>query len=148
MAGTGIDYLGRARIGNQMTQNKLQTMVDCPVVSAALAVTGAAGTQKAVEIPAGAYVYKVALLCTGAVAGGSTDPNMDVGDGDDLDRYMDGITDMAANDILIAPVGTGSTVAGKPASGHYYAAADTIDVVNNATATTGTVKLMVWYYIP
>jgi hypothetical protein len=147
MAGSSLDYLGRARLGNQVTNTKLQALVDCPVISKSIVLTGAAGTQQAVEIPAGAYVYKVGLLCTGTVAGNGSHPASNVGDGVVTTRYMSGITDMRQYDIFMAPV-PNNAVGGAVVGGHYYATADTIDITNDATCTTGTVKLMVWYYLP
>lgn len=110
------------------------------VVSDAIAVT-AAGVTTACKIPAGAYVTKVALYNPGASAITSVD--LDVGDGDSADRYIDGVTDIGAKDMVFAP-SPGAGVASDEVGGHYYAAADTIDLDVNGT-DAGSVKVMAWY---
>lgn len=147
MAGTGFDYLGRGRVANQVNTDKLKAMVDCPLVSDEISVTATpsgGGAVVAVSVPAGAYVYRVDVLAKSAVA--SSD--FDVGDGDNTDRYFDGITTMTKYDSITSPVDVGVApgTTGE-ASGRYYAAADTIDVLVNATATTGTVQVLVWYTV-
>ena len=103
------------------------------------------GAVAAVPVPAGAYVSKVGVLCTGAVV--SSD--FDVGDGANTDRYMEGITTMATADLVMAPnVATGVDISAGEVGAHLYSSADTIDVLVNNTATTGSVKVLVWYYIP
>ena len=122
------------------------------VISGEFATTGTGGAttsgiMKSVSIPAGAYVTKVALLCTAAI--GSQD--IDVGDGDNTDRYLDGIVSASAYDLIVAPHTVGTTVAGGVAAGRYYASADTIDVKTNITGTlndeAGSAKLLVWYFV-
>jgi len=102
---------------------------------------------KQVTVPAGAYVTKVALLCTAAI--GSQD--IDVGDGSQVNRYIGAISAMIVDDIIVAPHIAGTRVAAGQSAGHYYSSADTIDVSSNVTATladeAGSAKLLVWYYI-
>ena len=98
-------------------------------VSLAGVATGA--FLKQVSIPAGAYVTKVALLCTAAI--GSQD--IDVGDGDNDNRYLGAIVSASADDLIIAPHVAGTRVAGGFAGGRYYSSADTIDVTSDITAT-------------
>lgn len=117
------------------------------VISKGISVAATNTTTQAVSIPLGAYVTKVALMCT--VRAGSVD--VDVGDGDNADRYADGITAMTANDILNLPNVASGTDATNEVGGRYYAAADTIDVVENTTGSAnvgvGSVKVLVWYYV-
>jgi len=105
------------------------------------------GIIKKVSIPAGAYVTKVALLCTAAIA----TQDLDVGDGSNVDRFIDGIVSASAGDMIVAPHTVGTTVAGGISGGKYYAAADTIDVITNITGTgddeAGSAKLLVWYFV-
>lgn len=112
------------------------------VVSESVSIASAATTE-ACSIPAGAYVKSVGVYNPGASAFSSAD--IDVGDGDSADRYVDGMTGLAAKDIAFAPV-PGNGVASDEVGGHYYAAADTIDVKVNSTAD-GSVKVMAWYFM-
>lgn len=122
------------------------------IISDEFATTGTGGATtsgiiKSVSIPAGAYVTKVALLCTAAI--GSQD--IDVGDGDNTDRFLDGITSASADDLIVAPHTVGTVVAGGICAGRYYDSADTIDVKTNVTGTlndeAGSAKLLVWYFV-
>ena len=110
-----------------------------PIVSSAISIA-ATGVTEAVSIPAGAYVFRVGLLATVALA----NADVDVGDGDDPNRFIDGVTTLTEYDMLMSGV-PANPVAGKPCGGHYYAAADTIDLDVN-TASTGTVKVLAWYH--
>lgn len=140
MPGSNRSYpVGNERL--KFDADKYEAFNKSPLVSAELGVTTAT-TQNAVEVPAGAYVYKVQLYCTGAIVSA----DIDVGDGDSTDRFIDGVTTMSANDILEAP-NVASGAACDEVAGHYYGSQDTIDVKTNATATSGSVKLMVWYTI-
>lgn len=141
MSGTGALYINGRNV-DKFTATKLKAIVDCPIISAAISVKAtAAAVTEAIQVPAGAYVYRVGVLATGAVAGA----DFDVGDGTITDRYIDGITTLAANDIAMS--GLGGAVNADPVGGHYYSTADTIDVLMNATATTGTIKLLVWWHV-
>ena len=112
------------------------------VVSDSISIASAA-TTAACSIPAGAYVKQVSVYNPGASAFSSAD--IDVGDGDSTDRYVDGMTGLGAYDIATAPV-PGNGVASDEVAGHYYASADTIDVKVNGTAD-GSVKVMAWYFM-
>ena len=117
------------------------------VVSKAISLAATNTTTEAVSVPLGAYVTAVKLLCT--VRAGSVD--VDVGDGDNADRYADGISAMTAYDILNLPNVASGTAATNEVGGRYYAAADTIDVVTNTTGSlndgVGSCKVLVWYYL-
>lgn len=110
------------------------------ITSQEIDVTSSGDTTAAVYVPAGSYVTRCALLATATVAGG----DIDLGDGDTADRFLDGVTTIAINDIVQS--GLGSAVGADPRTGHYYSSADSIDVTTNASATTGSVKVLVWYY--
>ena len=125
------------------------------VVSDAFGVTGTltnAGVATTailgqVSIPKGAYVTKVQLMATVAV--GTQD--IDVGDGDDTARYMEGIVSMTQYDLWTAPNAIEATVAAGQVAGRYYASADTIDVTSDVAASAdvsvGSCILSVWYYV-
>jgi len=116
------------------------------VVSPAISLANTNTTTQAVWVPDGAYVTKVALLATSAVA----NVTVDVGDGSETDVYIDGLTTLGANKIAVAPV-PGSAVGSDETGGKYYSSADSIDVkeltTGSADTATGTVKLLVWYYV-
>lgn len=139
--GSGRVYpVGREKLSFDIDKYRSK-INESPLVSSAIGIT-ATGTTEAVEIPAGAYVTAVQVLCTGAVASA----DIDVGDGSSTDRFIDGVTTMAANDIITAP-NVASGAACDEVAGHYYSTADTIDVKVNATATSGTIQLLVYYVL-
>jgi hypothetical protein len=141
MAGTGRVNFVRGNEKFSVSENKAKALVDCPRVSQAIVIGGVAtgSVIQAMTIPAGAYVTRVCALCTTAVA--SADFN--VGDGAATTRYLNGITTMRAGDMICSQVA--GAVSSDMVAGHYYASEDTIDVRRIATATTGTIKLLVWY---
>ena len=116
------------------------------VISDAISVAATNTTTTVVSIPLGAYVTKVEMLSTVALA----NCDVDVGDGDSADRYIDGVTTMTQYDIVGAP-NVASGAACDEVNGRYYAAADTIDIVENTTGSAntaaGSVKLLVWYFV-
>jgi hypothetical protein len=80
---------------------------------------------QALNVPAETLVEVLTAL-SGSVT-------LDLGDGGDVDRYVDGDTNA---------VGHATTVANASNSGHVYATADTIDVtVLGATAAVGKVRV-------
>ena len=111
------------------------------------------GTKKAVMIPIGSFVTKVMLYISDAITAGGT-ADVDVGDGDDTDRYMDAIGAIATNTLLVAPypytvpsaTATEATTALTESAGYYYASTDTIDVLVNATSTTGSGRVIVEFF--
>jgi len=90
------------------------------------------------------------LLGFDALGTGAT---LDVGDGGDVDRYMDGVVASAAAVARLGEAGTpggGTYIAVPPdGMGYQYTADDTIDVkIATVSGTaTGTIKLTV-FYIP
>ena len=85
---------------------------------------------QALNVPAETLVINPGLEVLTALSGSVT---LDLGDGDDVDRYVDGDTNA---------VGHATTVAKASNSGHVYATADTIDVtVLGATAAVGKVRV-------
>lgn len=127
-----------------ISESKLTALLECPVISAAIDVNAATGLTVGVEVPAGAYVTKVALMATTTVVAA----DIDVGDGDRADRFIDGLTALTANNLVIAPnTATGTNGTTGEVGGFYYEDADTIDVTVNGTGSAGTVKLHVWYDI-
>lgn len=150
MAGTDRLYVGNPNSDNLMVdRDRLWAMLNMPISSTLFGVLAATAVVKTpivqVDVPAGAYVYRVALRCKTAYAGGSGDLN--VGDDSVTDRYIDGLAALAVNDIAVAPV-PNNPVNADPVGGHYYASADTIDVRIVATGAAGSMYLDVWYYFP
>lgn len=92
-----------------------------------------------VKVPSGFRVLEVILSTTDLDTNGTPTITFDVGDGGDVDRYIDGTTAPQAGGIARL-----DSIAG---AGYRYTEADTIDVkVASAVATgatTGTVKLTV-----
>ena len=101
------------------------------------------GTYPVIHVPQGTYVTNVQILVTVVIVAGSMD--IDIGDGDDVDRYADAWAAatgaLALGSIIDCPCGG---VDGRGVtSGRYYAAADTIDIITNTVATSGKVRLLV-----
>jgi len=94
-----------------------------------------------VRVPSGATIINVMLTATDIDTDGSPTVVLDVGDGSDTDRYIDGATIGQAGGITAAlNVNTGFLNA--------YTAEDTIDVLvqaGPATGAAGTLKLAVTY---
>ena len=109
-------------------------------ISKELDLTSSVAAYDVLEIPAGTYVLKVQILVTAAITAGSMD--IDVGDGDDVDRFIDGwaaATGALALGAVIDCPGAGSGVS----SGRHYAANDTLDIKINTVAGAGKVRLLV-----
>ena len=109
-------------------------------ISAQLDLTSTAGVYPVLDVPAGTYVHSVQILVTAAITAGSMD--IDVGDGDDADRFYDGwaaATGALALGSIIDCPGAGAGVQG----GRYYVAADSIDIDINTVAGAGKVRLLV-----
>ena len=111
-------------------------------VSKELDLTDTAAVYPVISIPAGTYVLGVQILVTSAITAGSMD--IDIGDGDDADRYADAWAAatgaLALGSVIDCPCGG---VDGRGVtSGRYYAAADTIDIITNTVATSGKVRLL------
>ena len=127
-------------------QNKYDAIADNQTqvaVSKELDLTDTAAVYPVISIPAGTYVLGVQILVTSAITAGSMD--IDIGDGDDADRYADAWAAatgaLALGSIIDCPCGgvDGRGVTG----GRYYVAADTIDVDINTVAGAGKIKLLV-----
>ena len=124
-------------------QNKFDNIIDKLsgiAISAEQDLTDTAGVYPAISVPAGTYVTKVQILVTSAITAGSMD--IDIGDGDDADRFIDGwaaATGALAVGSIIDTPGAGAGVT----SGRYYAATDTIDIDINTVAGAGKIRLLV-----
>lgn len=94
-----------------------------------------------VKVPAGATVVDLWLSAEDLDTGATPSITLDVGDGDDTDRYLAGSTIGQAGGFARMDTQTGA--------GHSYAAEDTIDVLVSAAVATGatdvTVKLGGFY---
>jgi hypothetical protein len=104
---------------------------------AGLTALTAGDVLEVVKIPANTLVLGVALNVTTAEGGTLT---IDVGDGADPDGYLDGVNANATAAYSLAPS------AGTPtgyASGKFYTAEDTIDVVTVNAADTAVMSLTV-----
>ena len=128
-------------------QNKFDNIIDANAKwyqSAELDLTSTAGTYSVFDIPAGAYLLEVKVLVTSAITAGSMD--IDVGDGDDTDCFVDG-WDGTAGSVTAASIhsfgiSSSATEVGI-FTGRYYASADTLDILINTVAGAGKVKLLV-----
>ncbi len=81
-----------------------------------------------VPVPKGAVVLDVVVSATG----GAASLSVDVGDDDDVDRFLDGITNTAA---AVASLGADGAAAGV---GHEYTVDDTVDITFLGAAPTAT----------
>ena len=125
-----------------MSSNKAQSVVDSPFLSAAVDLQTAA-TTSVFDVPPGAYVHQVLLLCSGTAVSGA---DIDVGDSGTTDRFIDGVTDMAKNDMVGS--GLGGAVNADPVQGRYYPNGGIIQVKVNGTVSAGTVKVLVFWTFP
>tara|TARA_R100000234_G_scaffold15221_1_gene8300 strand:+ start:253 stop:861 length:609 start_codon:yes stop_codon:yes gene_type:complete len=105
------------------------------------------GTTKALFVPGGTYVLDIKILVTFALLGSY---DVDVGDGGDSDRFIDGWNGSNAGDTnqysIVEPGTTDpspDTESGQQ-TGKHYNSDDTIDVVVNTAPTTGKIKLLVF----
>lgn len=101
-----------------------------------------------VKIPKGAMILDMVLSAEDLDSGGSPAIVLDVGDGGDTDRFIDGSTIGQAGGVIRLGSGVAAAVA-DGTNGYVYTADDTIDVyvqVAPATgATTGNITLTVIY---
>lgn len=147
MAGTDRIYVGNPNSDSmKCDRDKLWADFNMPVTSllfttAATSILTGKGAKASVEVPAGAYVYRVGIRAKVALASA----DVDVGDGLDQDRYIDGLTTLAIGNSAYGPVPNTAAATGVTVSGHYYAAADTVDAFVVATGATGSLYLDVWY---
>jgi len=110
-------------------------------ISTQLDLTSSTGVYTVLDVPAGTYVHKVQILVTAAITAGSMD--IDVGDGDDADRFIDGWA-AATGALALGSIIDCPGAAAGVTSGRYYASADTIDIDINTVASAGKVRLLVW----
>lgn len=108
------------------------------VVSGAITDGDTGDTVQCIEVPAGTFIppYGVSLYVAEAFAGGT--PLLDVGDGADVDGWVDQTENTATSTGWYSGTASAYAVAGK-----YYSAADTIDVVVSASLTDGTAYVVV-----
>ena len=102
------------------------------LMSAAITSADANTTKPVLDIPAKTYVKKVWIVVDVLFAGGT--PSIDIGDGTDVDGWID------STDITEATVGAYSGDGGDAVwsfFGKYYQTADTIDAVIATGLTSG-----------
>jgi len=128
-------------------QNKFDSALEADAKwysSSELDLTSTAGVYEVFQVPAGAYVLDIRVLVTSVITAGSAD--IDVGDGDDPDMFIDGwdcsTGSVLAGTIVLFGGASGASEAGV-SSGKYYSASDTIDVDINTVATAGKIKLLI-----
>ena len=126
-------------------QNKFDNAIDGTAKwyqSKELDLTSTAGVYSVFTVPAGSYVLGVKILVTAAITAGSAD--IDVGDGDNPDGFIDGWACAAGGAALGSIVaGLATTATAGISTGKYYAASDTIDVDINTVAGAGKIKLLI-----
>jgi len=128
-------------------------MTEEPTAISADISVSASGVTNAVWVASGTYVTKVGVMASGLLVSAST--TIDIGDGDDADRYIDGLVSLATNNIIFAPtiklstdITDRPTVRADEVHGHRYTGVDSIDVtVTNSKAAAGSIKVLVWHYI-
>ena len=127
-------------------QNKYDAIADNQTqvaISKDFDLTSSAATYPVIKIPAGTYVLGIQILVTSAITAGSMD--IDVGDGDDTDRYANAWAAatgaLALGSVIDCPCG--STTGLGVQSGRYYVASDTIDITVNTVAGAGSCRLLV-----
>ena len=134
MAGTLRRYLNGSNL-SEMGIEQFKNLVRNPFDSAEVDVS-ATGETNLVTVPAGMFA-KVSVMATDAVSG----TDVDIGDSDAADTFVDGLTTLALNEVVAAPIpaaGVGTAEAG----GKYYATSDTIKATVNS-AGTGKLKIIV-----
>ena len=133
-------YLGNKNNKLQMSSIRLQGLCDSPLISSGIRVNSSA-TTNAVEVPPLSIVHKVGLW---ASATALASVSIDVGVEGTIDKFLDGVTDVAANDIKYSGLGGG--VNADPVGGAYFASGGVIQLaVDSAATMDSTVKVMVWY---
>jgi len=133
-------YLGNRNNKLQMDSIRLQGLCDSPFVSSGIRVNASA-TTNAVEVGPGVIVYGVGVwACATAIASAS----INVGVSGVIDKFLDGVTTIAANDIVMS--GLGGTVDADPVEGAYFPSGGVIQLsVDSAATLDSTVKVLVWY---
>lgn len=96
--------------------------------------TAAGDVIQMVKVAKGTKIIDVVLSCTDLDTAGPTG-SMDVGDGDDVDRFIDGTTIMQGGGIVRLGQGVAAAAVDN-AHGYVYTQDDTIDVLVVAAATT------------
>lgn len=121
---------------------------NCKVVVAEYEITAALALNDVVQmvkVPAGAIVSNVVLSTDDLDTNGTPAIVLDVGDGGDTDRYIDGSTVGQAGGT------TDSSSLAIGGLGYTYTDEDTVDVLVQAApatgASSGTIKLIVSYTI-
>ena len=133
-------YLGNKNNKLQMSSIRLQGLCDSPLISSGIRVNSSA-TTNAVEVPPLSIVHEVGLW---ASATALASVSIDVGVEGTIDKFLDGVTDVAANDIKYSGLAGG--VNADPVGGAYFASGGVIQLAVGAGATMdSTVKVLVWY---
>jgi hypothetical protein len=121
---------------------------NCKVVTAEYEISAALALNDVLEmvkVPAGAIVVGCVLATDDLDTNGTPTIVLDVGDGSDTDRYIDGSTVGQAGGVTdFSNLAIGGI-------GYTYTSEDTIDILVQAApatgATSGTIKLSVFYTI-
>ena len=100
--------------------------------------TAATDTVEVIELPANSLVLYSGMDCLTADSSGNSN-QLQLGDGDDTNRYVAASDPAAGIEITLAPSGAANVGIGY----RYYAAADTIDLTSTGGITT-TAKMRVF----
>lgn len=122
-----------------------RTNVDLTAVWATYTLTAALALNdviQMVKVPAGATILDMGLSCTDLDSGG-TAIVLDVGDGSDTDRFIDGSAVGGTGGT--SRIGSGITT--NTHIGYTYTAEDTIDVLVQTGPTTGATSGTVFLYV-
>lgn len=112
-------------------------------VSEDISVNSTTLAQKALPLPAGAYVTKIQMFAKYPIASA----DIDIGTGREADVFLDGVATLPRYHILTAPVPAADQGTNDESGGAYFATATWINVTTGATATRGTLKVFAWYYV-
>lgn len=112
------------------------------------AALAASDVIQMVKVPTGARIIEMLLAADDLDTNATPTIVLDVGDGGDTDRFIDGATSAQVGGGLVR-LGQGLTTTAADALGYTYTADDTIDVLVQAGpatgATTGDIVLTVIY---
>jgi hypothetical protein len=94
-----------------------------------------------IQVPAGTLIRSVAAIVTAAFAGGT--PTIDIGDGSDVDGFIDStnsdLAETVLNDFAISTAIAANTFA----EGKYYAAAGVVQITGSAALSAGQLTVLV-----
>lgn len=132
-------FLGQGQDKFGISSGRLQALIDSPIISEEISIAST-GVLDAVEVLPGAIVKRVGLWNNGDAISGA---DLDVGVTGCADKFLDGVTTIAANDIVWS--GLAGAVGADPVGGAYFASGAVIQLDVNTAVSDRTVKVLVEY---